>query len=423
MANYDCLAASDEHQRLFPFKVRGRTIRCDDGPCHSKLPCTLKDAGCLYFDQYRKALASRTVLTNYDYWISSRRYSKGLGVVDRLVCDEAHDCADKLMGACRIEISLSDVDGPTPRTLSQWRQWASAKLDAIKRESQDQDARVRKRRQIERLEGLLAVDGSWAWELQGDRAVFEPSVPRHLTRLLYDAQTTVVYLSATVTAASVSSLLNIPRDDVTFLGLPSRFPVERRPIHLVRTCRVDYRWTKDDEAFWLRRIDQILDLCAGRKGIIHTVSYSRQQLILAASKHSGMMLAPRRASEVADAVERFKRSPRPLVLVSPSVDTGFDFPMDQCEFQIICKVPFPDTRSPIMKARIKATPGYRDIHTAQKLVQMAGRGMRAENDSCTTFCIDDNALWFIDKNRDYFPQDFLDAVVPTRRLPPPRPKL
>lgn len=422
MGNYECLAARDEFQRLFPFKGN-RTVACDDGPCHSDIPCTLKDDGCLYFDAYRRAMASRTLLTNYDYWVASRRFSKGLGVVDRLICDEAHDCFDKLMSACKIELHLSEVEGKIPRTLATWKQFAAARINQLRGQTHGEDKQIRKRRMIERLEAILQADKYWAFEQRGDSVVFEPTVPRYLSRLLFDANMKVIYLSATITPETVSSVLNIPRDDIAFLGLPSRFPVQRRPIFLVKTCRVDFRWTAEDQSFWLERIDAIIDKCEGRKGLIHTVSYDRQQMILARSRHRSNMLAPRRASELASAVSRFKASDRPLILVSPSVDTGFDFPGKECEFQIVTKVPFPDTRSPIMKARIRATPRYRDIMTAQKLVQMVGRGMRSEEDTCTTYVIDDHARWFVNNNREFFPDYFLDAIVPTGRLPPPRPRL
>jgi Rad3-related DNA helicase len=48
-------------------------------------------------------------------------------------------------------------------------------------------------------------------------------------------------------------------------------------------------------------------------------------------------------------IEQFKKSKDPIILVSPSVTTGFDFPYEECQFQIIGKVPWPDTSSAVMK--------------------------------------------------------------------------
>jgi hypothetical protein len=40
-------------------------------------------------------------------------------------------------------------------------------------------------------------------------------------------------------------------------------------------------------------------------------------------------------------VATFKRRKAPAFLVSPSMTTGWDFPYDQCRWQIIAKVPIP----------------------------------------------------------------------------------
>jgi Rad3-related DNA helicase len=76
------------------------------------------------------------------------------------------------------------------------------------------------------------------------------------------------------------------------------------------------------------------------------------------------------------------------------METGWDFPADQCRYQIIAKVPFIDSRSLIIKARSKSDKTYLNYLTAQAIIQMVGRGMRSADDWCETYIIDDHIEWF-----------------------------
>jgi Rad3-related DNA helicase len=144
---------------------------------------------------------------------------------------------------------------------------------------------------------------------------------------------------------------------------------------------------------WMNRIDAIITGRPNWKGIIHTRSYERAQHIYATSRHRGIMIAHGR-SNAREVVARFKAAKAPCVLVSPVMEEGYDFPYDECRYQIIVKVPFVDTRSLITQARAASDKGYLNYLTALSLIQMVGRGMRAEDDSCETFIIDDHWDWF-----------------------------
>jgi Rad3-related DNA helicase len=118
--------------------------------------------------------------------------------------------------------------------------------------------------------------------------------------------------------------------------------------------------------------------------------------------------------DTADRIATFRTKPG-AVLVSPSVTTGYDFPFGDCEYQIVCKVPFPDSRDPITAARTLVDPRYPSHLAMQALVQMVGRGMRAPTDQCETFIVDAHAHWFLSKHADLAPKWFRRAV---RRLEP-----
>jgi Rad3-related DNA helicase len=165
-------------------------------------------------------------------------------------------------------------------------------------------------------------------------------------------------------------------------------------------------------------VDQIIAPRLGTKGIIHTVSYARRDMVLGRSKFAEHMMTHDR-KDTEDTVKRFKREEAPCILVSPSMATGWDFPDAQCRWQIIIKLPYPDTRGPIMKERSKRDKDYSSYITMQQLIQATGRGVRNETDFCETFILDNNVSWFLTSFKHLSVKWFNDAFQTRNTLPLP----
>ena len=131
------------------------------------------------------------------------------------------------------------------------------------------------------------------------------------------------------------------------------------------------------------------------------------------------------ADAIDDEGEEFKESDPPRILVSPSVTTGYDFPGPECEYQIMSKLPTPNTSDPIMKARTDENPRYRDYETAQNLTQAGGRGMRFERDFCENFSVDNLIPRHIfgDSTKDLYPAYFRKQYKKAELIPAPPPRL
>jgi Rad3-related DNA helicase len=121
------------------------------------------------------------------------------------------------------------------------------------------------------------------------------------------------------------------------------------------------------------------------------------------------------------AFEKHIVGPAASVLVSPSFSTGWDFAGKHAEYQIIAKLPIPDTRSKVMQARCERDPSYADYLAAQELVQSCGRVVRSAEDRGETILIDDSWSWFKRKAEQHMPKWF--RVRREDELPAPLPKL
>lgn len=419
LSNYPCLAARDEHRRYF-VRIDPRRVMCDDGYCHVEVPCTLKNAGCTYFDKYREAKAANALVTSYAYWFAVRRWGQGLGAFNTVVCDEAHSLLEQLTSAFAIELPRREVSGRTPRSCLQWSQWATARVSDLEDvDTNKRDITFKKR--IERLRSLERIDDDWAFEESKYGWRFEPITPARYLKLLAPDNVRVVCLSATMTEA----MLNVVGFKIDrFIEQGSTFDVSRRPVYLLDSVRVDYRTMQDraNVETWLERITKVVKTRNDRKGLVHTVSYVRMQQVADAIRSvvpGVRVFSPRNSFELRRMMPLYLAEERPSVLVSPSITTGLDFPGRAAEYQIICKTPFPDTRGAITRARCKRIKGYRDMTAMATLQQATGRVMRYPEDRGETFIIDNHfGDWAYRKMQCYLTDWFDEAVEYTRLIPP-----
>lgn len=442
--NYDCIRLNDDG-------IRGAAGRCDKAQALCG-KCALKENGCHYYDAMKRAIRASHVLTNYAYWMYINEFAEeGLHPEKRslLILDEAHAAADQLSGFLRIDLEAREVEQhlkdhlPGQQPIDQWKEWAAhylpqsqQKLDRLKgrfegggSESMRPDE-VREffelRTLVGRLAKMVAMQGDWVedrdWKTPKAKTSFEPIWPGPYREKLFLNVPKVLLMSATIRPKSLE-LLGIKEEEFDFLEFPSSFPSARRPVVSVPTVVQRYSMDEVQKIQAVRRVDQIINGRLDRKGIIHTTSFERAKHLLAHSKHSPIMLLNESRNTVAT-VERFKRMDPPVVLVSPSVTTGFDFPFDECEYQIILKVPFPDTRSPIAKARQEKDQNYGNYLAMIQVVQAAGRGMRSADDQCEVLVIDDSwGNWFLRMNRQFAPNWFLAACRQESHIPQPLKKL
>lgn len=408
------------------YRCRVSGYPCSHGPCHWGYRCPIKDNGCEYYDSIRRANASSIVVANYSFWFAND--PEALGRFDMLVCDEAHDSVEQLLGSLSVSIRRDDVarmsQFPAPgKGMNYYLAWGHILAQRVEDRISDRKKRgatedpeavrlLTLKYKIERLKRVR--HDNWIAEHKGNAIEFEPIWPGKLSEsFLTRGIPRILFTSATVTRKTMD-LLGIT--GYTYTEYPSYFPVNNRPIYYIPTVRMDHKAGPAEISAWLARIEQI---CAARpdtKGIIHAVSYDRCKRIYHTSSHKSRMMT-HDSDTTHLIVERFKESTEPKILVSPSVVTGFDFPYDTCRWQIISKIPFPDGRSEVMKARTKIDPDYGSYLAVQSLVQACGRGMRAPDDNCEVFVIDNHWEWFSSKYKGLFQNWFLQACKRVTIIP------
>lgn len=451
--NYQCVALAD----------RKGFHGCDKGPCHFGGECELHPRhpnfypGCEFYDRLGQVRQSRLVVTNYNFLMSANRYMDPgvLGRFDLLVLDEAHEAPDKLSEFCSVELTDTEckdhLDSELPPVedgTEAWVNWAIEKIKVARSKleftklfhSDDTDLIFELSKMVNKLEFLATAHvwhrgessdpevsmpgqtNDWVGERteKGRAVVFAPVwAHRYAEQWLFGGIPKVVLTSATI-LPQTAQYLGIT--DFDYIQHPSTFPLARRPIYLIPCASISSRSTDGDYRAQQVKIDQVIGGRLDRKGIIQPHSYDRAYRIRMNSEHKRRIIYNERG-KLERAVDEYKMARPGTVFISPVIEQGFDFPYQECEYNIIAKVPFPDTRSAVMKARCRSDKKYQNYVTVIKLMQMVGRGMRVVDDFCETFIFDDNIFWFIKAARSLFPSYFSAAFKIQDTLPPVPPPL
>jgi Rad3-related DNA helicase len=412
-ANYQCGLRDDYTCQ------EGHATRC---PYKGTVQCPASQAE-------MRAASSRLVVTNYDKWITSARGREGnwMAHLSQVVFDEGHDAPDAVANAMQFTITSDDIEKTLktyyPRTtdlFSCWKIWAeNARIIALNvlqeweqrilDELSPKPSWIRQYMHVKRLFQRLNTIATgrvtnWVVEETPDGFQFDPiRISPYAEGVLFLRRPRVIVVSATLRPKTMA-MLGLRKDLYDFNEFPSDFDRNRCPIYWIPTMRVDSR-AEDLSPLWIK-LDQIMSRRMDRKGIIHTVSYARQQDVVRVSRHRGHMMVNVAGEVVTHVIDRFKMAAPGTVLVSPSVSTGYDFPGKDCEWQFIAKIPFQDGRSKINKARQADDKEYGPYNAMQTMVQTFGRGMRSKTDRCENFICDNHLEWFVPRYAHLAPKSF-----------------
>jgi len=411
----------------YPCQYKGSRkpyLTCKDGPDHG---CTIED-NCTYATRKRICGMAHTVVTNYACRLSMSLYPNAVGVgnFDLSVLDEGHLVPDEITRAMAVELDareqariLNDIDAPTPKALTNWRdiagkwlQWYAAEycdeegvgnagntVDRADQETHDL------RDKVARIAKCSGTENWLTYHRDGDETLYMDVIwPGLYAKSALYPTGKVLLTSATITAKSLSQL-GIPGEKVYWRRTGGQFDPRRWPAVWIKTCQVKQSMPHHAKTKLLNTIDQIIRtraVAGGRNGIIITPSYELANWIKKESMHGPRIVVPTTATTRME-VDRFKLPAnynRGVVLCSPAIGTGYDFPWDTSRWVIVPKVPYTYHGDPLTKARQERDGRYSDGLVAQELAQMVSRCMRGPEDWCEVFVLDDLIWPFLRRNQD-----------------------
>ena len=215
----------------------------------------------------------------------------------------------------------------------------------------------------------------------------------------------VLLMSATIVDKDIfCESLGLNPADVAYLGIPSPFPVENRPIHFIPVGSMSKNNIDKTLPVMAEAVKMLLDKHPNEKGIIHAANYKVAKYIQENVKSSRLMIHD---SQNRDEVLRLHiTSEESTVLLSPSMMEGVDLFDNLSRFQIICKVPFPYLGDLVVKKRMEKNKLWYPYTTAKSVIQSLGRSIRNEKDFATSYILDSDWERFFSMNSKMFPKEF-----------------
>jgi len=415
---------------------------CCENPDSTKKSNCGGEGRCPYRLAKQAALDSPFPILNTSYFLNASEYAGIFTKIPWLVLDEGDTGEDALMDFMSLTfteewVKRLEVGLPEKKTVEEaWVRWvkeeaypkALMQLRAIDvqlgfkgdawglRETELAKDQQWLQRAVRKMDFFLQSVASRNWVWLPDTLSFKPiRVGQYGQRYIFDKAERVVIMSATLLSPDqVCADLGIPRDGVAWIDLDSDFPARRRPVYYTPVVALTHKTEEEALPQILAEVDRIIEEHKGEKGVIHTVSYSRAAYLMRNSRHQARLFSYGAAASRNKALDHFKKSEDDLVLVASSMDRGVDLPNELCRFQIICKVPWPNKGDRQVAARLySGLQGQRwyAVKTVRSIIQMAGRGMRHEDDWCRTYILDAQfgPLWA--QWRPLFPKWFQEAVV------------
>lgn len=215
-----------------------------------------------------------------------------------------------------------------------------------------------------------------------------------------------VHMSATICGyEEYCASLGLEESEVEIIQVPNSIPLESRKVHIVPTQKVTGNFDVDRLT---SNIDMLIEKHQKKKenGIIHTVSFKLANEIFDRSRFSGSMLVSNDRQEIID----YLSENQSVVVLSPSIEKGYDFRDDMSRYQIVPKVPWGYLGDPLVKLNSEIRKKWYARKAILRIVQACGRSVRGINDWASTYVLDESFLRLYDQNYELFPDWFVDSL-------------
>lgn len=220
----------------------------------------------------------------------------------------------------------------------------------------------------------------------------------------------LLLMSATIVDKNVfCESIGLNPNDVQFLSIPSPFPIENRPIHYIPAGSMSMKFIDKTLPSMTEAIKMLMSQHENEKGIIHCTNYKIAQYLMENIKSDRLLTHS--SFDRDQVLKNHIASPKPTILLSPSMMEGVDLADDASRFQILCKIPFPYLGDIAISKRMAKNKEWYAYQTVKLIIQSMGRSVRNETDHATSYILDSDWERFYRQNRKMFPPEFSKAIA------------
>lgn len=388
---------------------------------------------CPYYNARNDMLKSSFSSLNYSMFFCLPEHLKKRHII---VCDEGSELEEQLVGqfSCIIDIPFLVKAGtqllsfPTQETSVKVLKWLNELLAALAQNIESYKQYLNDNKgsseffkksgeytKLLNLQGSLQIlvstfyDSEYIIEHENKNIKFIPLKVDKLSQYIFSHAKHVIIMSATIIDHK-SFCKNLGIDKYEYIEVDTEFDHSKGPIHVMVKQKLNFNNLKDMLPTLAKQVGGILKEHSEDKGIIHThtqyiADYLRDNV------KSSRLLCREAGVRNEEILEMHEDSPKPTVLVSPSMTYGVDLRGDLAKFQIVLKAPWLPTKDKRVEKMMKLDKQWYSNKMLCTLVQACGRGIRSKDDECVTYILDGSIFDVILRNRDKLPKYFLDRFV------------
>jgi len=429
-SNYVCL----KYEKMYPQVTAEECTHSEVNPCPYRPSCPYNVAKI-------EALSAPLAVLNTAYFLSEANYVGEFSKQKFLVIDEFDEVESQLMSFVELSITKRQLDRygiqpPQFKTKHEaWLAWAKdtvsilfPRLASLKATADSSDwggVDFRSLREAKRLDRLVAklryfikeVNSTWVPYFGADVWTFKPTwVSKYANGVLWDHADKVLGMSATILDPNQVSrntgLVTKTGRYYEYEQVGSRFPKNNRPVFYEPCANVINKNMSTALPKLASAVSRLMEKHPNDRILIHTVSYKIRDYLRSNIK-SGRIVT-HSTSDRASVLDKFKKSTKPLVLLSPSMGRGVDLPNEECRVIIIAKMPYPDLSDPQISRRVHgSTDGDRWYahKTISAIIQMSGRAVRSATDHADVYILDSQFDKLYREHGLMFPGWWKEAVI------------
>lgn len=211
--------------------------------------------------------------------------------------------------------------------------------------------------------------------------------------------------------------LGLDFKDSAFLSMNSEFPPGNRPVIFLPTMKMNKDWSlpenRDGRDRMVMAVSHILEAHEKDSGIIHTSSFAISKWLTDSlqgiQSHEIMHHNPDSGDKRDKVIEAFKHSPKPCVLLSPSITEGLDLVDDTARFAIFVKVPFPYLGDQWVSTRMSISEEWYQRQALINIIQGGGRVVRSKVDWGYVYILDASWAFLLSRTRQAVPHWWMEA--------------
>ena len=389
---------------------------------------------CPYHNDRQNVLTNKFAALNYNMFFSLPGHVKKR---QYLICDEAAELEDQLVKefSCNINFQMLNRLGVQVRPFYSKNninvvKWITnllvdlnEKINQLHDEINNSKSNNKKflielRKQIVSVRNLHSKlsliietwnDSEYLFETSKDGITFMPLKVNNLSNHLFKHADKVILMSATIIDPD-NFCKSLGIDKFKYVEAESSFDAKNAPIRCTTKVKLNYHNLKRTLPKIIKQIQQICEFHKNDKGIIHTHNNTITSFLSNKLTHGRFLIRePGVRNEMI--LEQHLSNNDPTVLISPSMSHGVDLKDDLARFQIIVKAPYLPTKDKRIEKLMKGDFNWYTNKMLCSLIQSCGRGVRSEEDHCTTYILDGAIVESVVNNKHKLPKYFIDRFL------------